>query len=134
MNHHIISTCHSLKIIPLSKITRFARIGSKVIMQTEEPDNACAIPGSIKVAHSTDDGVISKKITFERRDVSVNTADTLNRYKASRLVAIYVDEAGNLKVAGSPDYPLSLDYTTGDGVFHITLQGKDTAQDAFLTD
>ncbi len=97
-------------------------------------DDALAVPGSIKVSSSSDGGILKKKITFERSDVSDKTADLLEGYKVSRLVATYVDESGKRRVAGSPDWPLTLDYNTGDGVFSVTLQGEDTAPDAFLLD
>lgn len=97
-------------------------------------DNAAAVPGTVKVSTTTDNGIIKKKITFERSDVSYITADTLEGLKVSRLIATYVDESGRRRVAGSPDWPLSLDYTIGDGVFTVTLQGEDTVPDAFLMD
>ena len=97
-------------------------------------DDAVAVPGSVKVSTSSDNGIIKKKITFERSDVSDKTADILEGYKETRLIATYVDESGRRRVAGSPDWPLSLDYTTADGVFSVTLQGEDTAPDAFLID
>lgn len=93
-----------------------------------------AVPGSVKVSTTSDNGIIKKKITFERSDVSGSSADALEGYKVSRLIATYVDESGKRRVAGSPDWPLSLDYSIGDGVFSVTLQGEDTAPDAFLMD
>ena len=49
-----------------------------------------------------------------------------------RLVAVYVDENGNTRVAGSPDYPLSLSYVMEGGGFSVTLEGKDIRHDGFL--
>jgi len=135
MNRTIVSTCHSLKIIPISRLTRFARINSRVVMMIlGDADDAEAVPGSIKFSHTSENGVLTKKITFERSDVSHITAAILDGYKVSRLVATYVDESGKRRVAGSPDFPLSLDYGTDGGVFSVTLQGEDTAPDAFLAD
>lgn len=99
-----------------------------------DADDAEAVPGSIKFSHTSENGVLTKKITFERSDVSHITAAILDGYKVSRLVATYVDESGKRRVAGSPDFPLSLDYGTDGGVFSVTLQGEDTAPDAFLAD
>lgn len=133
MDRSTVSTCHSLKIIPLSRLTRFARIKSRVVMMIlGGADDAEAVPGSIKLSHSSEAGVVKKKITFERSDVSDITANLLDGYKVSRLIATYVDESGRQRVAGSPDFPLSLDYGTDGGVFTVTLQGEDTAPDAFL--
>lgn len=130
-----VSTCHSLKIIPISRLTRFARIKSRVVMMTlGEADDAEAVPGSIKLSNSSESGVVKKKITFERSNVSDITADLLDGYKVSRLLATYVDESGKKRVVGSPDFPLSLDYGTDGGVFTVTLQGEDTAPDAFLAE
>lgn len=91
-----------------------------------------AIPGTVTVATEAENGVIQKKITFSRSGISENTANQLQRYRISRLVALYVDEAGNRRVCGSPTYPLSLDYMTEDGAYTVTLQGEDLFLDGFL--
>lgn len=135
MDRSTVSTCHSLKIIPIARLSRFARIQSRVVMMLlGEADDAEAVPGTIKISTTTDGGKLKKKITFERSDVSQASADLLEGYKVSRLIAVYVDESGKRRVAGSPDWPLSLDYSTGGGVFSVTLQGEDTRPDGFLAD
>lgn len=135
MTPHTVSACHCLKIIPLSRIKKFARIKSRVIMRLSgNADDARAVPGTIRLSYTTENGVVKKKITFERSDVSETVADILDAYKVSRLIATYIDESGEHRVAGSPDYPLALDYVTEGGVFTVALQGEDTDQDAFLTD
>lgn len=135
MNRSIVSTCHSLKIIPLARLSRFARIQSRVIiMLLGEAIDAEAVPGTVKISTTTDNGKLKKKITFERSDVSESVADILEGYKVSRLVAVYIDESGKQRVAGSPDWPLTLDYTTEGGVFIVTLQGEDVRPDGFLAD
>ena len=135
MNRSTVSTCHSLKIIPLDRLSRFARIQSRVIiMLLGEAIDAEAVPGTVKISTTTDNGKLKKKITFERSDVSESVADILEGYKVSRLVAVYIDESGKQRVAGSPDWPLTLDYTTEGGVFIVTLQGEDVRPDGFLAD
>ena len=135
MNRSTISTCHSLRIIPLARLSRFARIQSRVIiMLLGEAIDAEAVPGTVKISTTTDNGKLKKKITFERSDVSESVADILEGYKVSRLVAVYIDESGKQRVAGSPDWPLTLDYTTEGGVFIVTLQGEDVRPDGFLAD
>lgn len=135
MNRSTVSTCHSLKIIPLARLSRFARIQSRVIiMLLGEAIDAEAVPGTVKISTTTDNGKLKKKITFERSDVSESVADILEGYKVSRLVAVYIDESGKQRVSGSPDWPLSLDYTTEGGVFIVTLQGEDVRPDGFLAD
>ena len=135
MNRSTVSTCHSLKIVPLAQLSRFARIQSRVIiMLLGEAIDAEAVPGTVKISTTTDNGKLKKKITFERSDVSESVADILEGYKVSRLVAVYIDESGKQRVAGSPDWPLTLDYTTEGGVFIVTLQGEDVRPDGFLAD
>lgn len=135
MNRSTVSTCHSLKIIPIARLSRFARIQSRVIiMLLGEAIDAEAVPGTVKISTNSDSGKLKKKITFERSDVSEASADILEGYKVSRLIAVYVDESGKQRVAGSPDWPLSLDYTTEGGVFAVTLQGEDVRPDGFLAD
>ncbi len=135
MNRSTVSTCHSLKLIPLARLSRFAQIQSRVIiLLLGEAIDAEAVPGTVKISTTTDNGKLKKKITFERSDVSEAVADLLEVYKVSRLVAVYVDESGKQRVAGSPDWPLSLDYTTEGGVFTVTLQGEDIRPDGFLAD
>lgn len=135
MDRFTVSSCHSLKIIPLARISRFARFGPRVgMMLLGEAVDAEAVPGSVKTSTTTDAGRTKKKITFERSDVSERSAALLEMFKALRLVATYVDESGKRRVAGSPDWPLSLDYTTEGGVFTVTLQGEDTRPDGFLAE
>lgn len=97
-------------------------------------DDALAVPGSVKMSQTSENGITKKKITFERSDVTDSTSDTLQGYKVSRLIATYIDESGKRRVCGSPDWPLSLDYSTSGGVFSVTLQGEDTMPDAFLSE
>lgn len=135
MNRSTVSSCHSLKLIPLALLSRYARYGSKVtILLLDEAIDAKAVPGSVKISTVADNDKIKKTISFERSDVSDTSADRLERFKALRLVATYVDESGKQRIAGSPAWPLSLDYTTGDGVFSVTLQGEDIRPDGFLLD
>lgn len=135
MNRPTVSVCHSLKIIPVNRLTRYARIATRVAMVIlGEPIDAETVPGTVKITTTTENGVIKKKISFERPGVSRSAAEALERLRASRLVATYVDESGNRRVSGSPDWPLSLDYTTEGGVFVVTLQGEDMRPDGFLAD
>lgn len=133
MKRSVVTECHSLKIIPISIITRFARFCSLIAIRLSgEAVDAGAVPGTVKVTTTSDNGYIKKQISFERSDVSENTADLLERLKYSRLVATYTDETGRERVAGSPNFPLALDYTIGGGVCSVTLRGEDTAPDGFL--
>lgn len=133
MKQLTVSVIHSLKLIPADRLTAFARIHSRVILSTNgTPEDAEAVPGSIQISTTSDNGVIKKILTFERPGVSDRVADILESYKCRNLIAVYTDENGNNRVVGSPLYPLSLDYTTQNGVYVVTLSGEDTAQDGYL--
>ena len=135
MARSTISCCHSLKMIPLSRIMRFARIGQEVwIKQLPDRDPLGEIPGTVKVSTEAEDGIVKKTITFEMSDVSVKRVANIHKYKFSLIVATYVDESGNVRVCGSPDYPLAFDYTISEGVISGKLTGEDTEVDAFIAD
>ena len=59
MGQLTVSVCHSLKIIPVTRFTRFARFHSRVIMiTTGTSDDADAVPGTIKISTTSDNGII----------------------------------------------------------------------------
>lgn len=133
MNTNTVTGCHSLEILPLTNLWRFARIGSRAVIRTTvDPVTVKEIPGSVKVSTSTENGIIKKKITFLRAGVSADETDRLNAFKSSRIIATYIDEKGNRRVAGSPNYPLTLNFTIEDGAYSCVLEGEDTVPDAFL--
>lgn len=133
MNSSTISVCHGLQLIPTDRIAYFTRIRSRVFMTLlSDAEIAEAIPGTVTVATEAENGIIQKKITFSRAGVSEKVTNELQRYKILRLVAIYVDEAGNRRVCGSPTFPLSLDYMIEEGTYTVTLQGEDLCLDGFL--
>lgn len=135
MDRLTVSTCHTLKLIPTSRILTFANLYPKVKMKLlGEAIDSKSIPGTVMVSESKNDGKIKKKITYERSDVTENATAILERLKVSRLVATYIDERGRERVAGSPRWPLSLDYTIEGGVLIVTLQGEGLNPDAFLSD
>lgn len=128
-----VSAAHSLQLLPISRLYYFAQIDIGVmLMFLEKPDDAEAIPGSIRISTDTENGINKKSITYKRRIIDRKTANLLECYKVTRLVAIYTDETGNQRVAGSPDYPLSFSYTSGDGVFTCKLTGEGDTIDPFI--
>lgn len=135
MARSVVSVCHGLRLVPLSRIIRFVRIQSRVhLVLLGGPVDILEIPGSVTVSATSDNGMVKKKITFERSDVSDITADLLEGFRFSRFIATYVDESGKRRVAGSPDWPLSLDFTIEGGAFAVTIKGEDIHTDGFLVD
>lgn len=128
-----VSAAHSLQLVPINRLSKYAQIKAGVMLVfLEQPDEAEAIPGSIRITTTSEDGVIKKSITYKRRTVDRATANLLEGYKVTRLVAIYTDETGNQRVTGSPDYPLKFSYTSGDGVFTCKLEGEGDTIDPFI--
>lgn len=128
-----VSAAHSLQLVPINRLSKFAQIKAGVMLVfLEQPDEAEAIPGSIRITTNTEDGKIKKSISYKRRIVDRATANLLEGYKVTRLVAIYTDETGNQRVAGSHDYPLKFSYTSGDGVFTCKLEGEGNTIDPFI--
>ena len=136
MSRYTVSNCHALRLVPISILTRFAVVGSRVYLRrVGDASGSGAIPGTVKVATAADDGGrVKLKITFERSYVTPAVADELERLKRSRLVASYTDERGRARVAGSPNWPLSLDYVDEGGVFRVTVEGESLGMAGFLAD
>lgn len=102
-----VSTVHSLQLVPIDRLSRFAQVKAGVmLLYLQQPDDADAIPGSIRITANEEEGKIKKSITYKRRAVDRMTANLLESYRVMRLIAIYIDETGNKRVAGSPNYPL----------------------------
>ncbi len=133
MNRSVVSACHDLKIIPVSRIIRFVRIQTGVrMMILGDPVDAKEVPGTLRVSSTQENGVIKKKITFERSGISEVAADLLEVFRFSRFIVTYIDETGKRRACGSPEWPLSLEYVQEGGVFSVTVQGKDVLQDGFF--
>lgn len=128
-----VSTVHSLQLVPIDRLSRFAQVKAGVmLLYLQQPDDADAIPGSIRITANEEEGKIKKSITYKRRAVDRMTANLLESYRVMRLIAIYTDETGNKRVAGSPNYPLKFSYTSGDGVFTCKLEGEGLTIDPFI--
>lgn len=128
-----VSAAHSLQLVPINRLSKFAQVKAGVMLvHLQEPDEADAIPGSIRITTSEEEGKIKKSITYKRRTVDRVTANLLEGYRVTRLVAVYTDETGNQRVAGSPNYPLKFSYTSGDGVFTCKLEGEGDTIDPFI--
>lgn len=133
MSKRIISACHSLELVPTGRFTRFVRVDSRVIISMVGSGvDAHAIPGTIKLTTSAENGVNTKSLTYNRAGVSPEVTERLERCRSRKIVAIYTDESGRRRVCGSPGFPLSFEYIEKEGVYSVTLTGKDCGSDGFL--
>lgn len=128
-----VSVCHGLELVPIELITRFARIGGEVLIKLNaDTVKVPAIPGSLLVTSTTDNGVVGKRIEYGQIEDSPETIEALERLAQTRVVATYIDPRGHRRVCGSPDYPLRLTYQCQDGVIKVMVEGSDTRVDAFI--
>ena len=106
---------------------------SKVVIRSiGKPDILTIVPGTLKLGDSRNEDVYTKKHTFKLADVSRNKTLYLENLKATPFVALYIDETGNPRVSGSPDYPLTFSFEIGGGLYNCTLSGTGSGVDAFL--
>lgn len=128
-----VSTAYYLRIMPLSQIIRFAVVDAVArISYMPQAISAEAVPGSIAIATSEEGGIITKSISYKRSGVSPHVSAELERLRNVHLVALYFDERGNERVAGSPDFPLAFSFVTEDGVYSCKLSGKAIENDPFI--
>jgi hypothetical protein len=93
------------------------------------------VPGSLKISdaiNTENTPYYEKKHTFKKAGVSAETSRFLDIMTKQRFVALYTDEKGNERISGTPDYPLSLSYYIDEGLYNVTLAGKNAHQDVFL--
>lgn len=130
------TVCSSLQLIRVESVELFYIIkfnNSVVIGYKDVCFEPPIIPGSLISSESDKDGQLSKSITFEISDVSPEIIETLQRMKYKKLVAMYKDEIGLQKICGTLDYPLSFDWSHGEGVYKITLRGEDKDPDHYVS-
>ena len=132
MKKNIVSAAHSLFLVYVSNVLSFGVVHSRAFIKSiGEAEEIKIVPGSFVPGDGLSDGLYNKKHSFKLSDVSVNKTDYLENLKKGRYVAFYVDENGNERVSGSPDYPLSLSYEIKGGLYSCTLTGFSIDPDAF---
>lgn len=133
MTRLTVSAVHSLQLIPVDALSRFAQVQGRVSMLwLERPVDVMAVPGSVRVTSDNEEGIYRKTITFRRAPVDLEGSAQLEALSGCLLLAVYVDENGNRRVAGSPDCPLRLSYSSGEGTYMCTLSGEGVSIDPFL--
>lgn len=132
MNQTVTSVCHDLRILPVSDCRRYARIGSEAKLVVLSSDFfEMGIPGTIKVTEKQSGEIWRKTITFDVRNAGSGVLTLLEQLRVIPLMAFYIDGHHLQKVSGSPDYPLTLKYKPGDGIYSVTLTGSDDHPDCY---
>lgn len=130
---NLVSAAHSLKIVDIEDISIFNRSRSQVILSWRNHASPLAsIPGTIRPSSTPSDKGYTKTITFSVAIYNHDLADLILFYSKKRLLAIYTDARGRVRVCGSPEYPLRLSYTIQNGIISVTMTGIDTHDDGYL--
>ncbi len=134
MNSTVVSVCHSVELVPLSEVLRFARFGPDVaVTLMSDRSDRIYIPGTVTVSATISEGIINKKISFERSDMTPAAAMELESLASTRLICLYTDERGTRRVCGSPSWPLTLRFVDSGGAYQVSISGSDTATDGILS-
>lgn len=129
----IVSGAHSLRVLNADKLVSLGVLqGGAYILTLENGTEFNAVPGSVQPSDTFEEGVFNKLITFRVGNVTPARTALLEALKVERLVAIYVDEQGNQKVAGSIDFPMAFTYTITGGLYECRLAGSGTIPNPYL--
>lgn len=133
MKRTTMSVCRDLLLYPVTSVYTYSRIRSEARFGSFTGGiEADAIPGTITLVETEEEDVKNRKITYQAAEMTPEAADRLSQLKKCKLIAVYTDESGRRRVAGSPSWPTALDYTSVGGVNTVVLTYSDTEQDAFL--
>lgn len=127
-----VTAIHGLTLIPLDSVYSFVAFANKVRFLSRRSIRIEEIPGSLKKNSNLEEGTYKNKFTFERRLVDEFDLQLFENFRRMRFIATYHDDRDVVRVAGSPQYPLTLTYTAGNGVCSVAVEGSDTMPDAFM--
>ncbi|WP_321517453.1 hypothetical protein [uncultured Bacteroides sp.] len=131
------SNAHSIQLIPVSKLASFAIILSKAYITYSTGNyNLDVIPGSL-VPDVQEDKSGSQPIyninhAFSVPFQCIENEQELRNLTKQDLIAIYTNDAGQLVVSGSEQYPLTFSYSLSGTKYSCKLTGKSTYTEAFL--
>jgi hypothetical protein len=131
----IVSGAHSLRVLNAKNIVSLGVLqGKAYILSLDDGTELKAVPGSITPTDTMEEGKCMKVIAFKLGQVSPERTAMLEALRMLPLVAIYVDEQGNTKVAGDIDFPLVFSYTITGGLYECQLEGDNIAPNPYLAE
>lgn len=129
----IVSGAHSLRVLNAESVVSMGVLrGQAHILSLDEGTELNAVPGSVQPSDMLEDGKYLKTIAFKVGQVGPTRTAMLEALRALPLVAVYVDEQGNTKVAGSIDFPMAFSYSITGGLYECRLEGEGTAPNPYL--
>lgn len=132
------SDVHSLRLIPIDKLMRFALIQSRAFVSIQNGDYYIPLtPGSFTpdVQPEESEGGLIYNVghTFNVPLVDIENEQLLSALSKQDLIAIYINEAGQEIVSGAEETPLALTYSVTSGKYQCKLTGIMEHPEAFYS-
>lgn len=129
----IVSGAHSLRVLDASKVFSMGVLQGGVYMLSFDLGiELDAVPGTVVPSDTAEDGLFHKLIAFRLGQVSQSRTELLQALSATQIIAIYVDEHGKNRVAGSLDWPMVLTYSIAGGLYECQLECRGLEPNPYL--
>ena len=131
----LVSGAHSLRLLNAKKIFSFGILhGGAYILTADLGIEMKAVPGSIQPTDTAEEGLYHKLIAFRLGQVSRERTELLKSLTADDIVAIYVDEHGRNRVAGTLDWPMRFTFSIAGGLYECQLECSGVEPNLYLMD
>ncbi len=132
-NH--VSMPHSPALMSVKELWKFIIIGTQVHLGgSAVPYPVEITPGTLTVDEEATEEGWSVQIEFKTRRNDRKAEQMLRILAKTPLVMLYVDEYGERRVAGQPDFPLDMTVTAVGGILLCTLSGTSPAPVAYMAE
>lgn len=129
----IVSGAHSLRVLDATQVVSLGVLqGGAYMLSLDLGVELDAVPGSVNPSDTAEDGLFHKLIAFRMGQVSQERTELLQSLSATRIIAIYVDEHGKNRVAGSLDWPMTLTYSIASGLYECQLESRGLEPNPYL--
>lgn len=129
----IVSGAHSLRVLDASNVFSMGVLqGVAYILSFDLGIELDAVPGTVIPSDTAEDGLFHKLIAFRLGQVSQKRTELLQALSATQIIAIYVDEHGKNRVAGSLDWPMVLTYSVAGGLYECQLECRGLEPNPYL--
>lgn len=131
----IVSGAHSLRVLDATKVVSLGVLqGGAYMLSLDLGIELAAVPGTVSPSDIAEDGLFHKLIAFRMGQVSQERTELLQVLSVTPIIAIYVDEHGHNRVAGSLDWPMVLTYSITGGLYECQLECRGIEPNPYLKD
>lgn len=131
----LVSGAHSLRVIACGKIFSMGVLhGEAHLLTIDRGIELKAVPGSVQPTDTAEEGLYHKLIAFRLGQVSRQRTLLLESLTAEDLVAIYVDEHGRNRVAGSLEWPMRFTFSITGGLYECQLECRGLEATPYLAE